>query len=379
VLKGNKVERIRVGLIGYGVGKLYAAALKNVALYYRDIPPIDLVEVATATQKSGEDAITQFGFQRNSIDYHQVLAADDINVLVIATPNYLHKEMLSAALKTDKAIYFDKPLTNNYSEALKLYQVACEVGRDVQLILEFRYCPALQLARQMVADGLLGEIYTFRAEYYRSSYVDPDKPLSWKGSFDLSGGGVTNDYMPHLVDLVIWLVGMPTRVVSQERTFIDHRPESKGGAGHVKIDTDDHTIMICDFGNGAMGTIEAGRMIVGAKNDMLVEIRGSKGTIRWSLMDTNYLQYASSGEGLIHEGWRKIPTIQNYPDAVIPGADVPIGMMRFHIASLADFLKKTISKQAYDPNILQGVRIQAVIEAALLSAKRDAWMDVPNL
>jgi predicted dehydrogenase len=171
---------------------------------------------------------------------------------------------------------------------------------------------------------------------------------------------------------------MPTRVVSQLRTFVEYRPESKGDDARVKIDTDDHTIMICEFGNGAIGTIEAGRMIVGAKNDMLVEIRGAKGSIRWSLMDTNYLEYADLGEDMTHDGWKKIPTIQSYPDAVIPGSDVPLGMMRFHIASVADFLKKTINNQVYDPNILQGVHIQAVIEAALLSAKRGTWVEVPD-
>lgn len=373
------MENIRVGLIGYGVGKLYAAALKSVGLYYRDIPPIDLVEVATATEESGENAREQFGFMRKTTDYLQVVTADDINTLVIATPNYLHKEMLSAAIRTNKAIYIDKPLTNNYSEALDVYQLARKVGRDAQLILEFRYCPALRLAHQMVKDGLLGEIFTCRAEYYRSSYVDPEKPLRWKGSFSLSGGGVTNDYMPHLVDLIIWLVGMPTRLVSQQRTYIKQRPESKGSQARATIDTDDHTIMICEFGDGAMGTIEAGRMVVGANNDMLVEIRGSKGSLRWNLMDTNYLAYAGLDENTSFDGWTKIPTIQNYPDAIIPGADVPVGMMRFHIASVADFLNKTINKQAYDPNIQQGVRIQAVIEAALLSAKRGAWVEVPVL
>jgi predicted dehydrogenase len=190
---------------------------------------------------------------------------------------------------------------------------------------------------------------------------------------------VTNDYMPHLVDLVIWLAGMPLRVVSQMRTFVGQRPEAKGSDQRVAIDTDDHTIMLCELEGGAIGTIEAGRMIVGAQNDMVLELRGSKGSIRWSLMDSNYLYVAQTGANLLDEGWRQVPTIQRYPQAVIPGSDVPLGMMRFHIASVADFLARTLENRPLDPNIHQGVCIQAVIEAALQSAGRNAWVEIPKL
>jgi len=371
-------DRVRVGMVGYGVGKLYAAAFRNARLYYAGLPEIDLVSIATATQESGKGAKKQSGFKRYTTDYRELLGADDINVLVIATPNHLHRTMLVEALKTEKAIYADKPLTNSYSEALEVFELANSLGRDAQLIFEFRFCPALQYARKLIKQGRIGEIYACRLSYFRSSYINPQKPLGWKGSFALSGGGVTNDYLPHLIDLLIWLVAMPQDVTAVTRTFIDKRPRSQGSSQQVSIDTDDHAIILCTLPGGALGTIEAGRMITGAKNDMCVEVYGSKGSLKWNLMDTNYLYLAENTRPKEEVGWKKIPTIQDYPSAIIPGADVPIGMMRFHIASIAEFLRNTIEGRQYDPGIAQGLRVQAVIESALDSAKNQAWTSVPR-
>src|SRR5579859_2716796 len=208
-------------------------------MYYEDLPPIDLVAVATAGEASGQQAIERFGFQRHTTNYRDLLASDDINTLVIAAPNHLHHEMLLAALQTDKAIYADKPLANSLAEARSIVTTARQLGRDAQMAFSLRYNPALHTAHQFIQGGRLGEIYAFRARYFRSSYSDPAKPLRWKASQALSGGGVLNDLVPHIADLVHWLIGLPTRLTAQTRTFIKQRPVTKGSAEQVAIETDD--------------------------------------------------------------------------------------------------------------------------------------------
>ena len=101
--------------------------------------------------------------------------------------------MLIAALRTNKAIYADKPLANNLGEARQIMQAARETGHDAQMIFEVRYCPALQQARRLVEQGRLGRVYAFRSVYFRSSYAEPDRPLRWKGSLAHSCGGVLID------------------------------------------------------------------------------------------------------------------------------------------------------------------------------------------
>src|SRR5947209_12013560 len=221
------LEPIRVGMIGYGIGKVYAAALRNVSRYYAGLPPVELVAVATSTEASGRLAVEQSGFERYTTDYRAVLNSPDINTLVIATPHYLHRTMLVAALATDKAIYTDKPLANTLKEAQEIVTLAHAKGRDAQLSFTLRYIPAVQYAHTLLQNGFLGKIYAFRFAYYRSSYRNSDKPLRWKAQMAKSGGGVLSDLVPHLLDLLIWLIAMPEQVAAQTRIFIQERPATK--------------------------------------------------------------------------------------------------------------------------------------------------------
>lgn len=371
---------MRVGMIGYGIGKVYAAALRNVRMYYNDLPDVELVAIATTSEASGKLAVEQQGFKRSTTDYREVLASDDINTVVIATPHYLHREMLLAALETDKAIYTDKPLANNLQEAREIVALASQRGRDAQMSFTLRYCPAVQYARSMLQEGRLGRIYSFRLAYYRSSYRDPQKPLRWKAEKAKSGGGVLNDLVPHLTDLLIWLVEMPEQVAAQTRTFIGERPIAKGSSETIRVDTDDHVIIQAELPGGPIGTIEAGRLIAGAISDVSVEIYGSEGSLFWKLMDPNYLYFADGRRAESADGgWQQIAMVQNYPAAKIPGADVLVDGMRFNIDAFADFLKRTCEGSAYDPGLVQGMRVQEVIEAAAQAAQDRTWIALNSL
>lgn len=362
---------IRVGLIGYGIGKVYAAALRNVDIYYAGFPPVKLVMVATSSEASGKLAAAQSGFEHFTTDYRDVLASDALDTVVIATPHYLHREMLVAALATEKVIYTDKPLATTLKEAQEIVTVARARGRDAQLSFTLRYCPAVQEARKLLQERRLGTIYAFRLVYFRSSYRNPEKPLRWKAEMAKSGGGVLSDLVPHLVDLLIWLIGMPEQVAAQTRIFIPERPATKESSEKVRVETDDHVIIQVAMPEGAIGTIEAGRLIAGAISDVAIEVYGSEGSLRWNLMDPNYLYVVESRQAEDEQGWQQRPTVQHYPDALLPGADVPVGGMRFSIAAFADFLRKTREEQPYDPGLEQGLLVQEVIDMAAKSAQAD--------
>lgn len=368
-------EPLRAGLIGYGIGKVYAAALRNVEMYYAGLPRVKLVAVATSSDASGQLAVEQAGFERYTTNYRELLESPDLDLVVIATPHYLHHEMLLAALPTGMAIYTDKPLANSLGEARDIVAAARALGRDAQLSFTLRYCPAVQYARALLQHGRLGDIYSFRLAYYRSSYRDPNKPLRWKAEMAKSGGGVLSDLVPHLADLLTWLVGMPQQVAAQTRTFIRERPVARGSGESMRVETDDHVIIQAALPGGAIGTIEAGRLIAGAISNVTFEIYGSTGSLRWNGMDPNYL-YVADGMRVNdeQEGWRQVPTVQSYPGAIIPGADVPVGGMRFYIAAFADFLTKTLAGQPYDPGLEQGLLVQEVIAMVAESARARTWV-----
>ena len=136
---------LRAGLIGFGIGRFSAAALRSLHLYYPELPAVDLVAIATASAASGLQAVRQLDFKRYTTDYRELLASDDLDLVVIASPNYLHHDMMLRALRTNMAIYLDKPLANNLAEARDVLRTAQETGRDAQMIFELRYCPACSL------------------------------------------------------------------------------------------------------------------------------------------------------------------------------------------------------------------------------------------
>lgn len=366
-------QSFRLGLIGYGVAKVYAAAFQSLNLYYAGLPRIQLAAVATASEKSGQAAQAQFGFEYATTDYRQVCADESLDGLVIALPNQMHREVLLAALPGGKALFADKPLTANLAEALEVAQAAMSLRRDLHINFEYRFSPAIQKARQMVVEGRLGEIISFRGSYFRASYLDPAKGLRWKGSAEARGGAF-DDLGAHLLDMLIWMLGMPARLTARKRTILPERVSATGERSAVG--TEDHAWALLEYAGGATGTIETGRMTPGAVNDIGLEIYGTRGSLRWNQMDANYLYYADAGKTGGEAGWMQAPTLQDYPGAALPPADYPVGMMRYQIASAASFVKNTLSQSPYDPGLAQGLRVQRVLEAAHLAARYAEWVQI---
>jgi levoglucosan dehydrogenase len=373
-----KTNTFNVGIVGYGIGKIYAAALKSMNLYYPDLPQIKLSGIATHSKISGENAINQFNFQYASQNFMDILNDPNTDAVVICTPTYLHYEMISEALETSKAIFIDKPLALNFSEAKKIVEKSREKNKNCHLGFEFRFCPAIIKAKELIDAGKLGEIYSYRINYFRPSAIPDNKNLKWKGQIAKCGDGVVNDYGPHIVDLAIWLTGLPNRLAACRRIYTKKRPDLNESEGFINIDAADHYLIQTEINNGVMGSIETSRMIVGSDNTLTIEICGSKGSIKWSLMSPNYLNIVLD-DSPYPNSWVRLMTGQNYPKAILPGKDMPVGMMRFHVASFADFVVKSLEGKDYSSNLIDGLKTQAFIESATKSAHSEKWEILPEL
>lgn len=370
-----KFDSIRAGIIGFGIGKTYAAALQSIHIHYPDFPAIELVGLATSSSKSAQAGQQRFGFSFATTNYSAVISHPDINLLVLAAPNFLHYDMLKAALPTRKLILSDKPLTHTLNEAIYLHQLSQQLEHDAGMIFEFRHCPAIQLARQLITAGQLGEIYSFRAEYFRSSYTDPHRSLRWKGYAE-KGGGVWSDLGSHLIDLIAWLIGLPDKVNAVQRTFIRHRPDEHDPKKFVNVETEDHAIVLAQLPGGATGTFEVARLMIGMTNDLQITIYGSQGSLRWSLADSEYLYLAEKRAHLKTQSWQKIAVPAKYPYSDLPPADFGTYMFRYIIAAFADYIRNATQGLPIDPGVHQGVQVQSVIEAGQRSALQGNWVDV---
>lgn len=372
-----------VGMIGYGfMGKMHSYSYASLPFIY-DPPParIKLVGVAAASEKTRNLAQERAGYEFATDDYNDLLAREDIQIIDICTPNYLHKEQTIAAIKAGKHVYCDKPLGMNAQDAKEMVELAKSSNLTCQVTFHNRFSPAMIRARQMVEDGFLGDVTSFRAVYLHGGYTDPNRPISWRMQYEKSGGGALVDLGSHVLDLVRYLSGDFLRVQANLRTLIKERPIFKGSDQKVPVTVDDLAVMQLELTNGAIGTVEASRIATGVQDDMRIEIHGTKGALKFDLMDSNWLYayddtkpHAPYGGD---KGYVQIECVQNYPSpASLPGGKCPVGWTRFHIASTYSFVSNVVNSRPGNPSFEDGWVIQKVMDAAIKSSESGRWENV---
>jgi predicted dehydrogenase len=234
------------------------------------------------------EAARRFGALEAHTDWRHMLDDRRIQILINASPNYLHAEASIAAAERGIHVLCEKPLARSVEEADQMLAAARRAGIVHMTGYNYRFIPAVQLARRFIAEGRLGQIYHFRARYSDDSMVDPSTPYSWRHSRARAGSGVIGDLASHAIDLARFLVGDIVAVAAATRVFVPLRPSSSGSAGIV--DVEDALEAVVEFANGAVGTLEASTFCPGRKNFLTFEINGALGSLEFNLERLNELR-----------------------------------------------------------------------------------------
>jgi predicted dehydrogenase len=304
---------------------------------------------------------------------HAMVADPAIDIVDIASPNHRHLEAVLAANAAGTPVYCDKPLTGSLAEAERIEEAVADLAHAGQMVFHNRFFPATMRARQMVEAGDLGDVICFRAEYLHSGNVAPGKRIAWKDRRDF-GGGVLYDLGSHVVDLVTWLCGEPiTQVFGRQRTLHPMRPSLEDPSVMAAQDSDDMTAMSVVLAGGTTGTIEASKIATGAQDELRFEIHGTRGALRFSLMDPNYLDHFDAADPETPlggtAGFRRIHCIQRYPPpAMFPAPKATVGWLRGHLHCLYSFIAATHAGEPYEPSLARGVEIERMLDAAQRSA-----------
>ena len=375
---------IRIGMVGYGfIGKVHTLAYQLLPMIYDPAPAdIQLVGVSAASEASVCKGVGQGGYGFGTTDWRELVERDDIDVINCCTPNFLHKEMLIGAMRAGKHVYCDKPLAMSLAEAREIVAIADETGIRHQMTFEYRFIPAMMRAKQLVEEGFLGQVFSFRAAYLHAGYIDPNRPISWRLEVAKGGGGALFDLGAHVLDLVRFLLGEYDSVHALTETFIKDRPLPGKPSQRMPVEVDDLVLMTVRMANGAVGTVEASRLATGANDELRLEIHGQQGALRFNLMDPNWLYVYDAREpgdpigG--NRGFKAIETVQRYPPpAALPGPKFAVGWMRYHIASQYDFITSLVEGRPTSPDFVDGMRIQEVMEAGYTSAREKRWVSLP--
>ncbi|CAI3792160.1 Gfo/Idh/MocA family protein [Pseudarthrobacter sp. MM222] len=360
-----------VAMIGYAfMGKAHSHAWRNVASYF-DVPAFEQRALAGRDPDGVAAAAKRYGWAESCTDWRSIIARDDIDIVDICAPGFLHAEIAIAALDAGKHVLVEKPLANTLAEAEAMAAAAHRAqSRGVQSMIGFNYrrVPALALARELITEGRLGTIRHVRAAYLQDWLVDPETPMTWRLNKDTAGSGALGDIASHAIDQVLFLLAdRVTEASGRLHTFTSHRP---GARGLEEVTVDDAAWAMLTLASGAIASIEASRVATGQKNSLKLEIYGDKGSLLFDLENLNELGFLDATLPVREQGFRRI--LVNEPEHPYIGAWWPpghvIGWEHTFTHEIRDFLVAVDAGTQPSPSFEDGLAVQRVLAAVEQSA-----------
>jgi len=366
--------KLRVGLIGSGfMGKTHVFGFAAAARVF-DLPyEVELSTIADVTLAQAESARAALGFQRATDDWKNLVADPDIDLVDITAPNALHKEMALAAIAAGKHVYCEKPLAPLAAHALEMAEAAEKAGIKTQVGFNYLCNPMIALAKEMIANGELGDIRGYRGLHAEDYMADSDGPFTFR--HDPAGGGALADIGSHALATAEFLLGPISKVMGDCATMISSRPDGKGGTRTVE--TDDVGRAFLRFENGATGSIEGNWIATGRKMQHDFEVYGTKGALAFSQERFNELHFYSAADVRGRQGFRRIEAGPDHAPygrfCVAPGHQ--LGFNDLKAIEVAGYLEAIAGLRPEPFNFRAGLRIQTLVETIQKSSRSAQWLN----
>ncbi len=364
------MTKIGIGIIGGGyMGKAHAVAMSAVGAVFDTKLRPDLAMVAASSPESAEGYRRKFGFARATGNWRALVEDPKVQAVIIASPQNTHREIAEAAFALGKPVLCEKPLAESLADARAMVAAADRAGVANMVGFNYMRTPASQFARQLLADGAIGDVTWFRCEHTEDFLADPDSPHNWRCE-GLANGNM-GDLAPHPINAALALMGPIEKVMAEVECVHDERP---GG----RVTNDDHAQIMCRFTSGAMGHIYSSRIATGRKMGYAYEIHGTRGAIRFDQEDQNALWLYRAEGPEATRGFRKILTGPAHPDyaAFCQGPGHGTGYQDQIIIEAKDFLEAIETGKPVWPTFRDGLAVTEVVEAVMRSAQSGAWTPV---
>lgn len=378
-----------VALIGQGfMGRTHSNAYLKVSKFFTNLPLNPVMHTVFGMEAENPQVFAdRWGWKNYSTDWKSVIRNEEIDYVDIVTPNHMHMPPAMEALENKKPVGTEKPIAGTLSDARQMVEAAKKAKVPTFVWYNYRRCPAVALAHQLVKAGKLGRIFHVRCVYLQD-WGGPDTPLLWRFQKKLAGSGAHGDLNAHIIDMARFVTGDDITEVSGAiaETFIKERTiptagaaggiaaGSKGSAKKGKVDVDDAVLFLARFKKGAVASFECSRLATGYKNQNGFEIHGEKGALRFRFENMNYLDYYDATVDPKVQGWTNIICTSGanhpYVGAWWPDAHI-LGYEHGFVNQAADIMNVLAKKPPVVPlpDFADAYETQRVLEAALLSAQ----------
>lgn len=378
-----KKDELNVALIGHQfMGVAHSNAFRN-AKMWTNLPVNIRMKCLCAmdTPKNLKLFADRFGWEEIETDWKNVVTRSDIDLISIAVPNHLHKDIAIEAAKNGKHVLCEKPLANSLNEANEMLNAVRQSGVSNCCGYSYRFTPSLALARQLVQDGRIGRIYHVYVRYAQDWIADPNFGMVWRFDKQIAGSGPLGDLSAHSIDATRFITGLNFKEVSGNlQTLIKERPlrfdDPNGAKGKVTVD--DVAQFLVNFEGGATGCFESTRLATGRKNYNTIEVNGEKGSLFWNFEDQNYLLFYDNNQSIVEKGFRKINVTHDlhpYQGGWWPQGH-GIGYADSFVIEIAEFIRSIVEKSDFSPNFEDGYKCQQVLHAVEQSSLLKKWVTI---
>lgn len=373
---------INIGLLGYAfMAKAHSNAYRKIPyIFWPPAAAPRLVAIAGRTEERVAEAARRFGYKGYYTSWEELAEDPRIDVFDNCSSHHMHVEPSISALNNGKHVVCEKPMALTSEDAHRMLSAARTAGTRHMCGFNYRFVPAIRLARDLIDRGDLGDIYHMRVQYLQQSLHDPERPLSRMPDPDSAKAGPQAILGSHAVDLARFLAGEFGTISALTPRVLDRRPGP--GNSMVELKWDDASVALVEFESGAVGTVEASRLATGRANSLCFEINGSRGTVAFDLERLNELQvFLSDARVSDVVGFQDVlVTRQDHPYAKVwwPHGHI-LGWEHAHINELNHFIESIANHTAVEPygaTFDDGYRAAVIAEAITQSADSGKRIDV---
>ncbi|MBC8161271.1 MAG: Gfo/Idh/MocA family oxidoreductase [Roseiflexaceae bacterium] len=349
-------ERLRVGVIGAGVGAIHLAS-------YAQIPEAEIIAVAGLDDDRVMRVAAEYKVPRTYREYEHLLAAPDIDAVSICMPNHLHAPVALAALAAGKHVLVEKPLARDAADAARIVDAAKGHDRVLMVSFDKRHRSDVIWIKQYIDSGALGRVYYAKAHWMRRTGIP--RLGSWFVSKQQAGGGPMVDLGVHVLDIAMFLMGEPRPLAVSASTYAEFGPRGQKGwgwGGRLAQFTDERLPYEVEDLASAFIRLEGGATLLleaswathsAASDDFGVTLYGSEGGVE--MMVRNYTNVDTV---------RLFGDINGVPTDLTP--KIPAG--NGHLEVIRRFVAAVREGTPAIPSAEDGLRRNQVIDAAYRSA-----------
>ncbi|HCT04422.1 Gfo/Idh/MocA family protein [Pseudomonas sp. BIGb0164] len=371
------MRELGIGLIGTGfMGRAHALAFNNARAVFELPVSLRLAALADADTERAQRCATAWGFAQAHGDWQALVNDPTVDVVAITTPNHLHYPMAMAAIAAGKAVYCEKPLAVSLEQADAMRRAASAAGVVTRVGYNYQHNPMIVLAKQMIANGDLGEIISFQGEFSEDFMADPASPWSWRCEVGHAGGALA-DLGSHLLSMARYLVGDVVSVCADTQTVHAQRPAVKGSAELKSIAVDDQVHALLRFANGARGTVSSSWLKHGYKNHLSFEISGTRGTLAFDQERLNELRLCRVGQ----DGFQRLlagPALPGYA-AFSPAAGHQLGYNELKTLEVQELIMALAGQGRDGTDFEVAWAVERLATAIRVAAKEERWVSVDSL